>query len=172
MTCTNFQQWLCERNASEVLNTIPEEFRRHILQCNECKKELEKAKKLHALLQSARAPDPGENFWEEYLTTVAARVRKKQEEVETTVIPLWTKRLLIPAAAAVILFIGVFVADRYYLLDRFIYTDEAYSSTLDFILEEHEQISSQYMFDPTPLYAMEEVIAENWEEEFIPIKKN
>lgn len=172
MTCKNFQQWLCERNASEVLNTIPEELRRHIVQCNECKKELEKAEKLHALhalLQSARAPDPGENFWEEYLTTVAARVRKKQDEVETTVIPLWTKRLLIPAAAAVILIAGVVMADQYYpVLDRF-YFDEEYTSNFD-ILEAHDMVSAQYMLDPTPLYAMEEVIAENWEEP--PIKKN
>jgi len=170
MTCKNFQQWLCERNISEVLNTIPEELRRHIVQCNECKKELEKAEKLHALLQSARAPDPGDDFWEEYLTTVAARVREKREAAETPALILWSKRLLIPAAAAVMLLIaGVYVADMYYpVLDRFYY-DEEYSSTFD-ILEAHDMVSAQYMLDPTPLYAMEEVIAENWEEP--PVKKN
>lgn len=169
MTCTKFQQWLSERSIFEAFGTMPEEFRRHIGKCNECKEELEKARKLHALLQSARAPDPGDEFWEQYLSTVFTRIREKHEAAEAPAFLLWSKRLLIPAAAAVILFVGILVADTYYpVLDRFYY-DEEYTSDFD-IMEAHDMVSSQYMLDPTPLYAMEEVIAENWE--VPPIKKN
>ena len=171
MTCKKFQQWLSERNVFGKQNTLPEEFRRHSEGCDKCKKELHEAKKLHELLQSARAPDPGDEFWEQYLSTVFTRIREKHEAAEAPAFLLWSKRLLIPAAAAVILFVGILVADTYYpVLDRFYY-DEEYTSDFD-IMEAHDMVSAQYMLDPTPLYAMEEVIAENWGEEIIPIKKN
>ena len=173
MTCKKFQQWLCERTSKEALDAIPEEFRRHAAQCNECKTELHAAKKLHELLKSAHVPDPGDAFWEEYLTTVVTRVREKREEAESPALTLLTKRLLIPIAAGLILFAGLFTADQYfYIMDRIKYGDEIYSSSFDFIEEEHDRVSSQYLLDQTPVYAVEEILAGNWIDTGKDIKNN
>ena len=49
-------------------------------------------------------------------------------------------------------------------MDYVLSDDDAYNSSLDFIWAEHEQALSQHMFDPSALYAVEEVIPENWED--------
>ena len=120
-------------------------------------------------MKSIRTPDPGSTFWDNYLSAVVTRLREKQKTAtgEYVVPPLrrWAKRLMIPAAAIVIFFTVVLLTDRYEpILESILSKDEAFSATLDFVLEEHEKVLARQILDPTPLYTVEEIIPENWEE--------
>lgn len=166
MKCDEFQQWVNQQNAADRLSDVPPGYRLHVEQCSECKNMLREAQKYYMIVQDAGTPEPGDAFWEDYLSTVAAKFRERRKAEESMVFPARIRRLTLSAAAVALLFAGVFLADRYYpFLDSLLNGNEAYSSSIDFIWEEHEQVLSHYMFDPTPLYALEEVIQENWEDE-------
>jgi len=157
MDCKTFLTYLSERG----IENIPPEYGAHSEQCVSCARALKEEIRLTELLRGVHTPDFEDRFWDEYCSEVISRIQK--EPVHTTA-SLWKKRLLISAAAAVIVITGLFAAQRYYsLFDSFFGTNEAYSSTLDIIWNEYELASSQYVLDSSPLYAVEEVIPENWE---------
>ena len=174
MSCNEFQKWLAVQNSNEELNNLPDDCGVHLQQCGICKGAIKKARDYFILMQNARAPHMEDAFWEDYLSTVSSRASAETRAGTLPAIPVWLRRLVLPAAVAVILISGVWLSDRYYpILDYVLSDDDAYTSSLDFIWSEHEQALSQHMFDPTPLYAVEEVIPENWEidDPQSPVKK-
>lgn len=174
MNCNEFQKWLAGQNSNEGLNRMPDDCGVHLQQCGTCQGAVKEARNYFTLMQNARTPEMEDAFWDNYLSTVSTRVSAETRTGKLHEIPVWLRGLIIPAAAAVILITGVLLTDRYYpVLDYVLSDDDAYTSSLDFMWAEHEQALSHHMFDPTPLYAVEEVIPENWEivDRQDPVKK-
>lgn len=164
MKCNEFEHWLTEQNSSEKLDAIPEAFREHLHRCNVCANVLHETRNYFKTLRSASAPEPGDAFWEDYLSGVSSKLKERKKPSVGSPGSAWIRRLVLPVAAAAILVTGVFVTDSYYpFLEFGFYGEDEYSSTLDFIWEEHEQALSEHMFDLTLLYAVDEIIPENWE---------
>ena len=164
MNCNEFQKWINGQNSIKDLNSLPDDGAMHLQQCDSCKAALKEARNYFIVMRNARTPELEDAFWEGYLSSVFSKASQEIRVSKLSVKPVWLRRLVIPAAAAAILITGVLLTDRYYpVFDYVLSDDDAYTSSLDFIWGEHEEALSQHMFDPTTLYAVEEVIPENWE---------
>jgi hypothetical protein len=165
MNCNDLQKWIAGQNSEKKLNKLPDDFSIHLDQCDSCKTAILEARNYFTLMQNANTPELEDAFWENYLSSVSSKVSQETRVGKLPVHPIWLRKLVIPVAAVVVLISGVLLTDWYYpVLDNVLSDDDAYTSSLDFIWGEHEDALSQHMFDPTTLYAVEEVIPENWEE--------
>ncbi len=109
-------------------------------------------RKLDELLSSARTQKRGDQFWDEYLTGVMGSVR--EESSRSLFSTPMLRRLLVPAVIAVI---AVFTVMKSGLFTNGDAGESMYTTTIDFVIEEHDYVVSQNMFDPTPFYAVEEI---------------
>lgn len=157
MKCTLLKTWLADQELAGKKNPLPDNLRAHLQKCQICGREEQEAKNLESLLGQIRTPDHDEKFWGSYLT---ATMEKARSAKPASPLMVWSRRLAIPAAAFVVLLIALslFNPKSGLIPDE----SQAYSTTLDFVLEEHELIMSEHMFDPTSIYAMEEIIFEEF----------
>ncbi len=161
MNCKIFEEWL-EKSAGSLKESFPpEEILEHLSGCESCMKTASDYDKLGAMLKKAAAPDPGEKFWDEYLTTVMDSVRDNKAAGAAAAPLFWVKRALIPAISFMVILFAVFQYGDFYQEEA--EEDYIYSMTLDFILEEHDMIMAEDIFDPTFVYAVEEIRPEDLE---------
>ena len=156
MQCQEFQSWLSGLQPDQIQN-IPEPARDHSKECSQCARSLKEAAMYQALLSERRPARQDEFFWGDYLQTVMKRAAGKEKRSQAGI---WFRRVkwaLVPAAA--VLYAGILLIDR----EEFQPQDEVFTATYDVIWEEHNRVLSGYIFDPTSLYFVEDLIPENWE---------
>ncbi len=165
MNCNEFQSWLSGFQPDRSQD-IPGPARDHGKECAHCARSLEETVRYQELLSERRPARQDESFWDNYLQTVMKRATSKDMRPQTGI---WYRRMkwaLVPTAAA-ILFATILLYDR----EEFTSSqpqDEVYAATYDVIWEEHNRALSGYIFDPTSLYFVEDLVPENWENGTVP----
>ncbi len=164
MDCNQFQTWLSGSKPDER-NGIPNEVKLHAGDCRNCARSFKVETGYHALLDSIRTSGHDESFWDDYLETVINNADAQGNRRRIGLPRRWLQVALVPAAAAIV-YVGILLTSNYLSeFDNGVLTEEAYEATLDMIWEEHDIVMAGHIFDPTPLYAVEVYIPENWEED-------
>ncbi|MCP4726496.1 MAG: hypothetical protein GY863_15735 [bacterium] len=141
----------------------------HVKLCPVCAEELQNILGLGSMLDEMKAPEKGEEFWNGYLSTVMERTVKAEKQKQWSHFPVFSKKFIIPVFAVAALMLVFLVSDTFF---NSVNDEEIYSSSLDFILEEHDQESSQYLFNQSSVYLAEEILPENWGDSGSMEKKN
>lgn len=146
MDCSKFKNRL-RQAGSDQSTGLPEDLRRHADECEACGRILSEEAALSDLLSGSKLACPVEENWDGYLNTVMERTRAEK----TSGTAVWLKRMLVPViSAAAVLYLLVQTDDF-----RDAELDLAYTSTLDFVMEEHDLIAADNMFSPASVYEIE-----------------
>ncbi|MFC1492484.1 hypothetical protein ACFL6O_00875 [candidate division KSB1 bacterium] len=159
MNCKQFQNKISEISLSDLRDSLPEDIRDHIKTCPVCADELQNSIGLGSILDEMKAPEKGEEFWDGYLSTVMERTVRAEKKTQWSHFPVFGKKFVIPVFAVAAIMLVFLISDTFF---NNVNDEEIYSSTLDFILEEHDLESSQYMFNQSSVYLADEIIPENW----------
>ncbi|MFC1731607.1 hypothetical protein ACFL6I_14925 [candidate division KSB1 bacterium] len=162
MTCTIFENWLKKKSVSRIRGALPADMEKHLQECDTCRSAAREAEQLHIALRPACIPEQDDEFWENYLTTVLSRTRQDEKIDSVQVAVKWSKRLFVSATSIALVLVAVMQYRSFFGPDSG--EEIVYSSTLDFMLEEHELTMSQYAFDMTSIYVVDEIVPVDWEE--------
>ncbi|MFC1555026.1 hypothetical protein ACFL7D_10350 [candidate division KSB1 bacterium] len=168
MECKDFKDFIGETNLSGLTDP-PDELKQHLRKCGSCSKEYQEARGLGDLLASVKTPDIKDEYWNGYLGGVMSKI--KNTKPGSTLADFY-KTLLIPAAAALLLF-GVYFSDTYMpLVDEMIYGDESYTSSLDFIMNEHSEAMSKYLLNTDAIFLTETLFPDTESDSGTDIRNN
>jgi len=158
MKCNIFEEWLRSTASLRFEGLLPDELQRHIESCETCRAASEEARILGDLMGEVKEPGQSDEFWNDYLAQVMDRTRNEEPARGITAVYTWTKRLIGPAAAFALIAIVLLQYNPFSSGNDAV--EEMYTTTLDFVLEEHDMIVAQNIFDPTPVYTIEEFLFE------------
>ncbi len=162
MNCEKFKILISELPLTSLWESLPEDIKDHAGSCLVCGEELKSMLELGNSLNGLKAPDKGEEFWDDYLGTVMDRTVHSKNTTKWSLFPVFSRRFIIPVFAVASMLVVFLISDTIFNGSIEIDQDELYSTSLDFILEEHDQESSQYMFNQSSVYLADEILPDNW----------
>ncbi|MFC1564425.1 hypothetical protein ACFL6G_05775 [candidate division KSB1 bacterium] len=157
MECKDFKNRISGIPLSGLSGPLPDDLQEHMKVCPECAEEVKQYTGLGSLLNDVTSPEQGDDFWNGYLTAVMERTVQSGKETKWTHFPVFSRKFIIPVFAVAAMMLIFIISDNMNTVED----EEIYSSTLEFILEEHDQVSSQYMFNEASVYLADEILPEN-----------
>lgn len=160
MKCKNVKEWF--GNESSYSN-IPNGLIEHLNGCDGCFRIFKDDLSVILELKKLNIPSKEDAFWNDFLReTIAKAISSNDQSSTVEVLNSFGSRfrnyVALPVVAAAMLLIMLYSSDQSIDLDD----EDIYSSSIDFIFEEHSQASEEYMLNSSSIYAVDEVIPDDY----------
>lgn len=147
MNCKKVRKCFTEFLNSDIIGTEREMISKHLENCNSCKDELAEFLTLSNVLSKVKTPKKEELFWENYIEEVKVKLNLLSQKKEKWVIkkielPIFLRRPVYAMAILFFLAIGIIAYQKWSPLKNEI----AYSNSLEFFLEEYDNVASNNIF--------------------------
>jgi hypothetical protein len=147
MNCKKVRKYFTEFLKGDIAGNEREMISKHIESCNSCRDELREFLNLNSILSKVKTPKKEELFWENYLEEVKVKLnllpqKKEKWAINKIELPIFLRRPVYAVAVLFILAIGIIAYQKWSPQK----SEFAYSNSLEFFLEEYDNVASENIF--------------------------
>jgi len=148
MKCKEVRGYFTEFLKEDISGEKKKKISAHIESCELCREEFRQFLILTNVISEASTPYKDELFWESYLTEIEDRLnaipkKEKAKIVRKIELPLFLRRPAYAVAAVLVLAIGIIGYQKWITEEKKV---DVYSNSLEFFLEEFDNIIAENIF--------------------------
>lgn len=148
MKCKEVRKYFTGFLKEEISSEKKGEISAHIESCELCREEFRQFLILTDVISKASTPEKDELYWESYLKEIedGLNVVSEKEKVKTVrkiELPLFLRKPAYAVAAVVILAVGIIAYQKWITEEKNV---DAYSNSLEFFLEEFDNVIAENIF--------------------------